>query len=79
MFLFGFETHHGYYRELIRHVVSIPSKHVVLTGHSLGGGIAHIAGAITKHRSITFSPPGDVFGCALRFILPLVVLLSSLS
>ena len=32
--------------------------HVVLTGHSLGGGLAKIVGALTGHASVAFSPPG---------------------
>lgn len=81
MALFGFETHHGYYksvplcvlvshsrihlrvcalwyRDLIAHINSIKDRNVVVTGHSLGGGIAHIAGAFTRRISVTFSPPG---------------------
>ena len=34
------------------------SRKVVLTGHSLGGGIASIAGAIAKLPSVTFLSPG---------------------
>mmetsp|Transcript_6356 Transcript_6356/g.15353 ORF Transcript_6356/g.15353 Transcript_6356/m.15353 type:complete len:725 (-) Transcript_6356:134-2308(-) len=35
-----------------------PYKRVLLTGHSLGGGLAAIIGARTEHRSIGFSSPG---------------------
>eukprot|EP00466_Bigelowiella_natans_P017348 jgi/Bigna1/83550/fgenesh1_pg.110_\ len=35
-----------------------PFKRVLLTGHSLGGGLAAIIGARTDHRSIGFSSPG---------------------
>jgi hypothetical protein len=31
---------------------------VVLTGHSLGGGLARIVGTLTHKPSVTFSPPG---------------------
>jgi hypothetical protein len=33
-------------------------KEVVMTGHSLGGGLARIAGTLTGQPSVSFSPPG---------------------
>ena len=31
---------------------------VATTGHSLGGGLAHIVGALTRAPAVSFSPPG---------------------
>eukprot|EP01080_Neovahlkampfia_damariscottae_P007553 gene7553-11876_t len=36
-------------------------RNIILTGHSLGGGIANIVGAKQKLKAITFSSPGVVF------------------
>ena len=33
-------------------------RQVIITGHSLGGGLARIVGALTSIPSVTFSPPG---------------------
>ena len=34
------------------------ARQVIITGHSLGGGLARIVGALTSIPSVTFSPPG---------------------
>uniref|UniRef100_A0A0C3TW99 Fungal lipase-type domain-containing protein n=1 Tax=Guillardia theta (strain CCMP2712) TaxID=905079 RepID=A0A0C3TW99_GUITC len=47
--------------EYIRKVVypDLPQSHqLVLTGHSLGGGIAHIAAALLNEPVVSFTPPG---------------------
>jgi hypothetical protein len=46
-------------RDIIHHVKSLNASNVVITGHSLGGGLAHIVGSLTGHQSIAFSPPGE--------------------
>ena len=34
------------------------NHHVIITGHSLGGGLARIVGTLTNVPSVSFSPPG---------------------
>ena len=38
--------------------VSCHVEQVVITGHSLGGGLARIVGSLTEQLSVSFSPPG---------------------
>jgi len=49
------------YQQLLDYIKSrnfSPSDNVVLTGHSLGGGIAQIVGAIARVPTVTFLSPG---------------------
>jgi len=47
------------YREILEHVYSLPAnREVVITGHSLGGGIALIIGALTGRLAVAIQPPG---------------------
>lgn len=39
-------------------LVSSLSKEVVVTGHSLGGGIALVVGALTDRLAVAIQPPG---------------------
>lgn len=50
-----------YYRPLAQRCLEIleSSNHsVMITGHSLGGGLARIVGTLTELPSVSFSPPG---------------------
>lgn len=58
--LFGLRHESWYYHELLEYVASIRDRDVLLTGHSMGGGIARLVGSILGQPSITFSPPGFV-------------------
>jgi hypothetical protein len=33
-------------------------ENIIVTGHSLGGGLARLVGALTNIQSVTFAPPG---------------------
>lgn len=56
------EEETAYYTPLEDYIHSIKSKrNIIITGHSLGGGIANIVGARQGLQSITFSPPGVYF------------------
>ena len=62
---FGIPPGGDYYREFADHVKTLQSKlgdkgKIAVTGHSLGGGLAHIVGALTKEAAVAFSPPGVV-------------------
>lgn len=49
------------YNELVDHILEVPREHysqVVLTGHSLGGGMATVVAAITHVPVIAINPPG---------------------
>ncbi|KUF79384.1 hypothetical protein AM587_10014249 [Phytophthora nicotianae] len=58
--LFGLQHESWYYHELLDYVTSRTDRKVVLTGHSMGGGIARLVGSIVGTTSVTFSPPGFV-------------------
>ncbi|KAG2817707.1 hypothetical protein PC118_g13588 [Phytophthora cactorum] len=58
--LFGLQHESWYYHELLDYVTSRTDRKVVLTGHSMGGGIARLVGSIVGTPSVTFSPPGFV-------------------
>lgn len=58
--LFGLQHQSWYYHELLDYTNSITNRNVVLTGHSMGGGIARLVGSIVNKPSVTFSPPGVV-------------------
>ena len=52
------------YESLVRYIKDVimpqmpPHHELVLTGHSLGGGIAHITAALLNLPVVAFSPPG---------------------
>lgn len=48
-----------HYRAILDHVRKIPAeKNVVITGHSLGGGISLVVGALTGRLAVAIQPPG---------------------
>lgn len=57
---FGLHEEPEYYKPLVERVVELSQsgKKVMITGHSLGGGLARIVGALTELPSVSFSPPG---------------------
>ncbi len=60
---FGFQYDLSFYQPLVNHVDKIKElkdRNVIITGHSLGGGLAQIVGALTNTTAIAFSPPGIV-------------------
>jgi len=48
----GFDGESSYYTPLVNYVKSINDRNVVLTGHSLGGGLARIVGAFTGSAGV---------------------------
>jgi len=53
------EDDQWHYREILEHVRQLPAdREVVITGHSLGGGIALIVGALTGRLAVAIQPPG---------------------
>ncbi len=66
---FGLQGEPEYYRPLAQRVLDIsdeysasgdaaPDPNIVITGHSLGGGLARIVGTLTGQPSVSFGPPG---------------------
>lgn len=50
-----------YYGPLVEHVAAIAAtRRVIMTGHSLGGGLARIVSGFTNTTAVAFSPPGVV-------------------
>lgn len=48
-----------HYSEILNHVREIPAeRNVILTGHSLGGGMALVVGALTDRLCVAIHPPG---------------------
>ncbi|CAM9609451.1 unnamed protein product [Chrysoparadoxa australica] len=58
--LFGLQKEAQYYHSLLRYVqeVKATGTTVVMTGHSLGGGLARIVASLERLTSVCFSPPG---------------------
>lgn len=57
---FGLHEEPEYYKPLVERVLELSQtgRKVIITGHSLGGGLARIVGALTDLPSVSFSPPG---------------------
>lgn len=54
-----------HYREILEHVQKLPpEREAVITGHSLGGGIALVVGALTDRLSVALQPPGNLHSLA---------------
>jgi len=48
-----------HYRQILEYVRQIPQdRNVVITGHSLGGGISLVIGALTGRLAVALQPPG---------------------
>lgn len=53
------EDDQWHYKEILEHVRQMPrDREVVLTGHSLGGGMALVIGALTNRLAVAIQPPG---------------------
>ena len=58
---FGLQGEADYYKPLTQRIFQIlesSNNSVMITGHSLGGGLARIVGTLTELPSVSFSPPG---------------------
>merc|ERR1719277_710410 len=56
---FDLQDDQWHYQEILEHVKQMPlDREVVVTGHSLGGGIALVIGALTGRLAIALQPPG---------------------
>jgi putative lipase involved disintegration of autophagic bodies len=59
---FGLVGEAEYYQPLVEKVQAITevdkNTEVILTGHSLGGGLSRIVAALTHLPSVSFAPPG---------------------
>ncbi|XP_063901270.1 uncharacterized protein LOC135120872 [Zophobas morio] len=63
LYIFNLHDETWYFNSLTEYVESLKNTtNVVLTGHSLGGGLAIITGALTRHPSVGFSAPGITHG-----------------
>jgi len=55
----GLSDDQWHYREVLNRVRQLPrDREVVVTGHSLGGGIALVVGALTNRLAVALQPPG---------------------
>jgi len=55
----GVQDDSWHYREVLEHVRAMPrSGDVVVTGHSLGGGLALVVGALSGRLAVALQPPG---------------------
>ncbi|KAJ4458910.1 putative Lipase; class 3 [Paratrimastix pyriformis] len=58
-----FSFPYAYHRALQQYVEALSDRRaqVLLTGHSLGGGVASIVGVATHHLTVAFSAPGILY------------------